>query len=300
MKRFWPLFLMVGGVLILIGGFFYLLVSGGVLPYQDPTPEQRASVAFHIPIAQGLMGCGVAVFVVGWVAGIWRFWPLLPMVGGCLLALGGFSVAETYAGRPDLADFVRLAQQATLWAWAGVLVCFLGVVAGVFWWLPRVAAAFLAMAGLLCIGWGVSVWVGTDPVPQRPMTAFESQRVVLAHEHVRAEAAVRNRLPTEDEFQGWIQLAHPDLRVEGQGFAYQPEADRFSFTWWDGDAWVVWRPEAGLGSVQIPPDYAFLFGSKRNDVTVWVGVGSFALLMALGVMKWLLSSRRARFMAGVE
>ena len=122
---------MLGGVLIVVGGFYYLLFSGGVLPYQDPTPEQMAHAAFHIPIAWGLMWCGVAVFLVGWVAGIRRFWPLLPIVGGCLLALEGFSSAALFSGRPELADFVRIAHASTILGWVGVLVLLFGLVAGV-------------------------------------------------------------------------------------------------------------------------------------------------------------------------
>lgn len=131
MKRFWPLLLMVGGVLIVVGGFFYWLFYGGAWGYQDPTPEQTASVAFHLPIALGLFLCGVAVFLVGWIAGIWRFWPLLPIIGGCLLALEGFSVAATFSGRPEIDSFVRIAHNAAIVGWLGILVFLFGVVSGV-------------------------------------------------------------------------------------------------------------------------------------------------------------------------
>ena len=131
MKRFWPLLLMVGGVLILVGGFFYWLFYGGAWGYQDPTPEQTASVAFHLPITLGLFLCGVAVFLVGWIASIWRFWPLLPIIGGCLLAWWGFISAAAFSGRPEIDSFVRIAHNATIVGWLGILVFLFGVVSGV-------------------------------------------------------------------------------------------------------------------------------------------------------------------------
>lgn len=131
MNRFWPLFLMLGGLLIVVGGFFYLFSSGGVLPYQDATLEQRASVAFHTPIARGFMLCGVAVFLVGCVAGSRRFWPLFPIMGGCLLALAAFGVAEAFSGRPEMANFVRIARNATIVGWLGIAFFLFGIVSGV-------------------------------------------------------------------------------------------------------------------------------------------------------------------------
>ncbi|MGM1051258.1 MAG: hypothetical protein ACQEXO_02545 [Pseudomonadota bacterium] len=131
MKRFWPLLLIVGGVLIVVAGFLYKLFHGGAWGYQDPTPELMASVAFHSRIASGLFWCGVAVFLVGWAAGIRRFWPLFPIIGGCLLALGGFIFAATFSGRPELVEFVRIAHNATIVGWLGILVFLFGVVSGV-------------------------------------------------------------------------------------------------------------------------------------------------------------------------
>jgi energy-coupling factor transporter transmembrane protein EcfT len=131
MKRFWPLLLIVGGVLLVVAGFLYQLFYGGAWGYQDPTPELRASAAFHSLIAAGLFWCGVAVFLVGWVAGIRRFWPLFPIIGGCLLALGGVSFAAAFSGRPELVDFVRIAHNAIIVGWLGILVFLFGVVSGV-------------------------------------------------------------------------------------------------------------------------------------------------------------------------
>jgi hypothetical protein len=130
MKRFWPLLLIVGGVLIVVAGFLYKLFYGGAWGYQDPTPELMASVAFHTRIGSGLFWCGVAVFLVGWAAAIRRFWPLFPIIGGCLLALGGFSFAAAFSGRPELVDFVRIAHNATIVGWLGILVLLFGVVSG--------------------------------------------------------------------------------------------------------------------------------------------------------------------------
>lgn len=131
MKRFWPLLLLVGGVLIVVVGFLYQLFFGGAWGYQDPTPELSASVAFHSRIASGIFLCGAAVFFVGWVGGIRKSWPLLPIIGGCLLALGGFSLATAFAGRPELVDFVRISHIATILGWLGICVLLFGVVSGV-------------------------------------------------------------------------------------------------------------------------------------------------------------------------
>lgn len=130
MKRFWPLLLIVGGVLIVFGGFIYDVMFAGWGP-QDPTPEMSASYAHHAGIASMIRWFGVAVFLIGWVAGIRRFWPLLPIIGGGLLALGGFGFAASFAGRPELADFVRIARIASMLGWCGIVVFLFGVVAGV-------------------------------------------------------------------------------------------------------------------------------------------------------------------------
>ncbi len=131
MKRFWPLLLIIGGVMIVVAGFLYKLFYGGAWGYLDPTPELIASVAFHSRIALGLFWFGVTVFLVGWVTGIRRFWPLFPIIGGCLMALGGFSFATAFSGRPELVDFVRITHNATIVGWLGILVFFFGVASGV-------------------------------------------------------------------------------------------------------------------------------------------------------------------------
>jgi len=121
---------MVGGVLIVFSGFIYDVMFAGLLP-QDPTPEVSASYALHAGIASIILWFGVAVFLVGWVAGIRRFWPLLPIIGGGLLALGGFLLATAFAGRLELADFVRIVRIASMLGWCGVVVFLFGVIAGV-------------------------------------------------------------------------------------------------------------------------------------------------------------------------
>lgn len=130
MKRLWPLLLILGGVLIVFGGFIYDLMFAGWSP-QDPTPEMSTSYVLQAGIASIIRWFGVAVFLVGWVAGIRRFWPLLPMFGGSLLAFGGLSFATAFAARPELADFVRIARIAFMLGWCGVVLFLFGVVAGV-------------------------------------------------------------------------------------------------------------------------------------------------------------------------
>jgi hypothetical protein len=69
LRRFWPLLLIVGGVLIVFGGFIYDVMFAGI-PYQDPTPEMSASYAHDAGIASMIRWCGVAVFLIGWVASV--------------------------------------------------------------------------------------------------------------------------------------------------------------------------------------------------------------------------------------
>lgn len=128
MKRlFWPLLLSIGGALIGLGGFAYAVTYVGI-PHQDPTPELHESYAFHSRIAFTIIGFGVVVFLGGCVAGIRQFWPLLPVIGGGLLAVGGFGSAAAFAGRPELADFVRIASIGNMLGWCGVGVFLFGVV----------------------------------------------------------------------------------------------------------------------------------------------------------------------------
>jgi hypothetical protein len=71
MRRFWPLFLIAGGVLIVFGGFIYDVMFAGI-PYQDPTPEMSARYAHHAHVASLIRWLGVVVFLGGVVAGIIR------------------------------------------------------------------------------------------------------------------------------------------------------------------------------------------------------------------------------------
>ncbi len=141
MKRFWPLILIVGGMLIVVGGFIYQLFIGGAWGYQDPTPELSASSALHSLIASVITWSGATIFLIGWVAGIFRFWPLLPIIGGGLLVLGGFISSAAHAGRPELADFVRIAHVSSVLAWCGVVVLLFGVVSGVILLVTRKPSA---------------------------------------------------------------------------------------------------------------------------------------------------------------
>ena len=71
MRRFWPLLLIAGGVLVVFGGFIYDVMFAGI-PYQDPTPEMSESYAHHAGIASMIRWCGVVVFLFGVVAGVIR------------------------------------------------------------------------------------------------------------------------------------------------------------------------------------------------------------------------------------
>ena len=69
MKRFWPLFLIAAGLLLMFGGFLYFAMTEGV-PDQDPTPAMSARAAYHEHISDLILCSGLVVFVVGIVAGI--------------------------------------------------------------------------------------------------------------------------------------------------------------------------------------------------------------------------------------
>jgi len=83
LRRFWPLLLIVGGVLIVFGGFIYDGMFAGI-PYQDPTPEMSASYAHHAGIASVMRWYGVAVFLFGAVAGVVRRVTRKPSVASLL------------------------------------------------------------------------------------------------------------------------------------------------------------------------------------------------------------------------
>ena len=127
MKRLKPLLCIAGGLLIVFGGFIYDVMFAGI-PYQDPTPEMLASYAHHAGIASKIRWFGVAVFLIGWVLGVIRFWPLLFIMGGGLLAIGGFEFAAIFASKPQEAHFVRI---ASMLGWCGLAVFLFGMVIGV-------------------------------------------------------------------------------------------------------------------------------------------------------------------------
>ena len=72
MKRFWPLFLIVAGVVLILGGILYYAVTEG-LPDQDPTPAMAARAAHHEHISSFISLSGLVMFIVGVVSGIVRF-----------------------------------------------------------------------------------------------------------------------------------------------------------------------------------------------------------------------------------
>lgn len=71
MKRLWPLLLIAAGLLLIFGGFLYIVMTEGV-PYQDPTPAMSARSAYHEHISDLISASGLVVFAVGVVAGIIR------------------------------------------------------------------------------------------------------------------------------------------------------------------------------------------------------------------------------------
>jgi UPF0716 family protein affecting phage T7 exclusion len=71
MKRFWPLTLIVAGLLLMTGGFVYDVMFAGI-PYQDPTPEMSARYAYHSRVASMTFRTGAGVFAAGSIAGIIR------------------------------------------------------------------------------------------------------------------------------------------------------------------------------------------------------------------------------------
>jgi len=56
--------IVLSGVAATMVGFLWGALLAGV-PYQDPTPEQRSSYAFHSNGSFGLMSAGVAISLFG-------------------------------------------------------------------------------------------------------------------------------------------------------------------------------------------------------------------------------------------
>ena len=68
MKRFWPVLLILLGLGILFSGFCYDVMFAGI-PFQDPTPELAAQYAYHARMAATIRGAGLAIFLLGVLAG---------------------------------------------------------------------------------------------------------------------------------------------------------------------------------------------------------------------------------------
>lgn len=66
-----PLFLIAGGLCLIVCGFIYDVFYAGI-PYQDPTPEMSARYALHSNIASAIRWSGTASFCVGAIAGVFR------------------------------------------------------------------------------------------------------------------------------------------------------------------------------------------------------------------------------------
>jgi hypothetical protein len=71
MKRHGPILLIAAGLCLLVGGFVYDVIFGGI-PYQDPAPEMSARYALHSRVASIIRLSGFAAMVVGGVAGVAR------------------------------------------------------------------------------------------------------------------------------------------------------------------------------------------------------------------------------------
>jgi hypothetical protein len=64
MKKYWPLALIVIGVMIILMGFVYDVFFAGI-PYQDPTPELTAVYNLHSQIAAVIRCVGMRVCLAG-------------------------------------------------------------------------------------------------------------------------------------------------------------------------------------------------------------------------------------------
>lgn len=64
MKKYWPLALIVIGVMTMLVGFVYDVLFAGI-PYQDPTPELMATFNLHSQIAATIRWVGMSVCLAG-------------------------------------------------------------------------------------------------------------------------------------------------------------------------------------------------------------------------------------------
>jgi hypothetical protein len=97
MKRFWPLLLIVGGVLLVVAGFLYQLFYGGAWGYQDPTPELEGKRCVSFPHRRGaflVWSCRLPCWMGRWhsaiLATISHYRRLPAGVGGLQLRRGVF------------------------------------------------------------------------------------------------------------------------------------------------------------------------------------------------------------------
>ena len=72
MKIFSMVFLIVGGLLTILLGVFYMIIFVG-LPYPDATLEEIAQQNFHMKITNVIVGVGIVGFLVGLVSGVAKF-----------------------------------------------------------------------------------------------------------------------------------------------------------------------------------------------------------------------------------
>ena len=63
-KRYWPLALIVTGILVILAGFLYDVLFAGI-PYQDPTPALAARYTLHARIAGIIRRSGVITALIG-------------------------------------------------------------------------------------------------------------------------------------------------------------------------------------------------------------------------------------------
>ena len=71
MQRFWPIVLLIFGIIIIFIGFVYDVLFAGI-PYQDPTPALQARYDFHSQIASIIRWSGLGICMLGGMVGITR------------------------------------------------------------------------------------------------------------------------------------------------------------------------------------------------------------------------------------
>jgi uncharacterized membrane protein YjjB (DUF3815 family) len=71
MKKFWPLFVIAAGILILVCGILYADLTAGVI-YEHPTPAQAADDKRHSEVFMTFLYLGFGAVLVGIVTGLVR------------------------------------------------------------------------------------------------------------------------------------------------------------------------------------------------------------------------------------